>query len=95
MSFLDFFRRKKVEDEAARRTRLLRTGRITDGVILDITSNTAGVAEIFFTYTVHGVNYRATQTLTDEHRQRLQTYIPAAHITVRYDPYRPGNSVVV
>lgn len=96
MSFLDRFRRKKVEDEPTRRARLLVNGRITEGTILDVTCDDAGaVSEIFFTYTIHGVNYRATQTLTDDQRRNLQTYIPAANITVRYDPHRPGNSVVV
>jgi hypothetical protein len=96
MSFLDRFRRKKVEDEPARRARLLLHGRVTEGTILDITSDEAGaVSEIFFTYTIHGVNYSATQVLTDEQRERLKNYIPAANITVRYDPHRPGNSVVV
>ena len=96
MSFLDRFRRKKVEDEATRRARLLTNGRIAEGTILDVTCNDAGaVSEIFFTYTIHGVNYRATQRLTEEQSQRLQSYIPSANITVRYDPHRPGNSVVV
>lgn len=96
MSFLDRFRRKKVEDEATRRARLLLTGRITEGAILDVTTDDAGlISEISFTYTIHGVYYRATQSLTDEQRDRLQKYIPSANITVRYDPHRPGNSVVV
>ena len=96
MSFLSRFRRKKVEDESTRRARLLLNGRITDGTILDVTCDDAGeVSEIFFTYTIHGVNYRATQSLTAEQRHQLQAYIPAANITVRYDPHRPGNSVVV
>ena len=38
MSFLDRFRRKK-EDEAARFARLSRTGRITEGSVLDIKSD--------------------------------------------------------
>lgn len=96
MSFLDRFRRKKVEDEPARRARLLLHGRITEGTVLDVTSDDAGaVSEIFFTYTIHGVSYRATQVLTEDQRNNLKTFIPAAHVTVRYDPHRPGNSVVV
>ena len=96
MSFLDRFRRKKVEDEATRYARLLLKGRITEGTILDVTCDDAGVvSQIFFTYTIHGVNYSATQSLTEEQRQRLKAYIPSANITVRYDPHRPGNSVVV
>lgn len=96
MSFLDRFRRKKVEDDATRRERLLRTGRITEGNIIDITCDDSGIIlAILFTYTIHGVSYRATQALTEEQRSHLKAYVPAASITVRYDPHRPGNSVVV
>ncbi|MBV9211095.1 MAG: hypothetical protein JOZ52_10725 [Acidobacteria bacterium] len=96
MSFLDRFRRKKVEDEATRRSRLLRTGRITEGAVLDIVCDDAGAAtEIFFTYSINGVDYEASQTLTPEQRGHQHTYAPGASITVRYDPHRPGNSVVV
>jgi hypothetical protein len=96
MSFLDFFRRKKVEDEAARRSRLLLTGRIAEGSVLDTTCDDSGApTQIFFTYSINGVDYEASQTLTQEQRDRQQTYAPGANITVRYDPHRPGNSVVV
>ncbi len=96
MSFLDRFRRKKVEDEATRRSRLLLTGRITDGTILDITSDSSGeVTEIFFTYNISGVDYEASEKLSPEQRGRQHDYAPGASITVRYDPRRPGNSVVV
>jgi hypothetical protein len=96
MSFLDRFRRKKVEDEATRRSRLLLTGRITDGTILDITSDSSGeVSEIFFTYNISGVDYEASEKLSHEQRGRQHDYAPGASITVRYDPRRPGNSVVV
>lgn len=96
MSFLDRFRRKKGEDEAARRSRLLLTGRITEGTVLDINCDDSGAAtEIFFTYNIGGVEYESSQTLSPEQRQEQQLYAPGASITVRYDPRRPGNSVVV
>jgi hypothetical protein len=96
MSFLNRVRRKKVEDEATRRTRLLLSGRITDGSVLDAICDASGAAtEIFFTYNISGVNYEASQTLTPEQRNQPQAYVPGSSITVRYDPHRPGNSVVV
>jgi len=96
MSFLGLFRRKKVEDEAARRARLLRAGRISEGSILDITCDEAGLAtQIFFTYNINGVDYESSQTLDNVQRARQQDYVPGASVTVRYDPHRPGNSVVV
>ncbi len=96
MSFLDRLRRKKVEDEATRRSRLLLSGRITDGSVLDAICDDSGTAtEIFFTYSINGVDYEASQTLTPEQRNQPQAYVPGSSITVRYDPYRPGNSVVV
>jgi hypothetical protein len=96
MSFLDFFRRKKVEDEAARRSRLLLTGRIAEGSVLDMICDDSGApTQIFFTYSISGVDYEASQTLTQEQRDSQQTYAPGSNITVRYDPHRPGNSVVV
>jgi uncharacterized protein DUF3592 len=96
MSFLDRFRRKKAEDEDGRRSRLLLSGRITDGNILDVTCDDSGaVTGVVFTYFVSGVEYESSQSLNHEQRRRMQDYAPGAGITVRYDPRRPGNSVVV
>lgn len=96
MSFLNLFRRKKVEDEDTRRSRLLVQGRITEGTILDITCDDSGaVTQIFFTYNISGVDYESSQTLNHEQRLHQQNYAPGVSVTVRYEPHRPGNSVVV
>lgn len=96
MSFLDLFRRKKPLDEAARREMLLRKGRITEGVILDHAINAQGeVSEIFYFYSVSGSDYESSQKLNDEQRKRSVNYAPGTHVTVRYDPGKPGNSIVV
>jgi hypothetical protein len=96
MSLLDRFRRPKEDPELARRARLLRTGRITDGTILDIGNNDAGeVTHVFYRYHVSGVEYESSQSLDAEQLQRLIDYFPGAAVTVRYDPHQPGNSVVV
>ena len=96
MGIFDLFRRKKVDDEAARRARLLQTGRIADGTIFDISTDQSGaITQIFFNYNISGVEYEASQALEPEQRLRQSDYAPGARITVRYDPRQPGNSVVV
>ncbi|HEY0005435.1 MAG TPA: hypothetical protein VGB17_11550 [Pyrinomonadaceae bacterium] len=96
MSFLDLFRRKKVDPEAARRARLRTTGRIADGSILDVTSDAAqAITHVFYCYTVNSVEYESSQQLDQEQLTHSADYFPGAHITVRYDPRQPGNSIVV
>jgi hypothetical protein len=95
MSFFSRFRRRK-EDEASRFARLLSTGRIVEGSIVDVTADKNGlVAQVFFNYNVAGVEYESSQALNDEQRNRRKSYTPGATIIVRYDPYQPGNSIVV
>ncbi len=96
MSFLKLFRRKKIDDEAARAARLLQMGRLGDGIILDI-SDDAGDAgtQIFYTYSIGSIDYESSQALNEEQRTRLADYAPGTRVVIRYDPHRPGNSVVV
>jgi len=96
MGLLDLFKRKKVDTEATRRAALLRTGRVGEGVVLDVTITDAGdITHVFYTYNVNGVEYESSQTLDDPQRQHQGDYYPGARITVRYDPRRPANSAVV
>ncbi|HKP73136.1 MAG TPA: DUF3592 domain-containing protein [Pyrinomonadaceae bacterium] len=96
MGFLDLFKRKQKDTEAARRALLLRTGRIGEGTILDVSVTDANeIAQVFYNYNVNGVEYESSQTLDDAQRQRPSDYYPGAPVTVRYDPRRPANSVVV
>jgi hypothetical protein len=95
MRFLDLFRRKK-EDEASRRIRLLRTGRIVEGSMLDIVSEDAGNGtQIFYSYRVGGTVYESSQTLDSEQQSAKHNYRPGVQVTVRYDPRQPANSIVV
>ncbi len=95
MSFLDRFRRKK-QGEASRIALLLKTGRIVEGTIIDITSDSTGhIAQIFYRYNIAGVEYESSQVLNDEQQNRRDAYQPGAGIIVRYYPHQPGNSVVV
>ena len=96
MPLLDLFRKKKVDVEALRRTRLLQAGRITDGVVMDTGNDDSGsVRQIYFSYEVSGVEYESSQLLDSDQRLREADYSPGAHVTIRYDPQRPGNSIVV
>ena len=95
MSFLNLFRRKQ-EDEASRVARLSRTGRIADGVVLDATSDSAGlIIQVCYSYTISGVQYESSQDLNPEQQKRYVDYSPGTSITVRYDPRQPANSLVI
>jgi hypothetical protein len=95
MSFLDRFRRK-IEDEASRLARLSKTGRMTDGNIIDAVSDRDGkITEVTYTYMLAGVQYESSQALSDVQQQHDSDYAPGKQITVRYDPRQPANSIVV
>jgi hypothetical protein len=95
MSFLDRFRRK-TEDEASRIARLAKTGRMTDGRIIDAVSNRDGkIVQVIYTYMLAGVLYESSQELSELQQQRDAEYAPGKQITVRYDPRQPANSIVV
>lgn len=95
MSFLDRFR-KKVEDEASRIARLSKTGRMTDGNIIDaVSDNTGRITQVTYTYMLAGVLYESSQALNDIQQQRSSEYAPGKQIVVRYDPHQPANSIVV
>jgi hypothetical protein len=95
MSFLDRFRRK-TEDEASRIARLSKTGRMTDGNIIDALSENDGtITQVTYTYMLAGVLYESSQALSEQQQQRHFDYAPGKQITVRYDPRQPANSIVV
>lgn len=95
MSFLDRFRRK-TEDEASRISRLSKTGRMTDGNIIDAVSDLDGkITQVTYTYELAGVLYESSQALSAQQRQREADYAPGKQIIVRYDPRQPANSIVV
>lgn len=96
MGLLDLFKRKQTDTEGARRALLMRTGRIGEGVVLDVTITDANeITHVFYTYNVNGVEYESSQTLDEAQQQHQGDYYPGARITVRYDPRRPANSAVV
>ena len=95
MSFLDRFR-KKTEDEASRIARLSKTGRMTDGNILDAVSDVEGrIIQVTYNYELQGVLYESSQKLSAAQQQHESDYAPGKQIIVRYDPRQPANSIVV
>lgn len=95
MSFLDRFR-KRTEDEASRIARLSKTGRMTDGNIIDAVSDNEGrILQVTYTYELAGVQFESSQALSLQQQQRPNDYTPGKQIVVRYDPRRPANSIVV
>ncbi len=95
MSLLDRFRKKK-EDEASRISRLLRTGRIVEGEIIDVTSDSHGrVTHVFYSYNISGVEYESSQALDEKQQTNSEVYAPGFRVVIRYDPRQPANSVVV
>ncbi len=97
MALLDRLRRRKKDDpERLRRDRILQTGRISEALVFDVgCDDTGAVTHIFYRYNVSGVDYESSQSLSQEQAGRPADYAPGARVTIRYDPHRPGNSVVV
>lgn len=96
MNFRGLFRRQPVNDETTRRSRLLSAGRIAEARVFDVKTDASGaITEIFYSYSVAGADYEASEKLNAEQQNRTAAYAPGAVIIVRYDPRQHGNSVVV
>ncbi len=94
------------ELERARRTFLVQSGRLVDGMLLDVCEvNVPGHAKgdqgrtltmLIFSYRIGGVDYECSQDVTD-----MRDVVDAAQVragfpcTVRYQPGNPQNSIVV
>ena len=94
------------ELERARRRFLVLSGRLVDGMLLDIcevetpakSKTEAGrtLTLLLFNYRIAGVNYECSQDITD-----MREVVDAAQVragfpcTVRYQPGNPQNSIVV
>lgn len=98
-------RKRPTEDEIERQRRqhLLKSGRIIDGTILDTSDVDAlasgrpgGMQLILYQYEISGVVYECSQEITN-----LKEYVNihdcrlAFPCSVRYDPRRPANSIVI
>jgi hypothetical protein len=94
-------RKKTAEQrEALRRQRISAQGRITDGTVLDVQEVDSGsgypMQLVMYTYDVAGVQYECSQDVTHLH-QLLDLHSCRVGVTasIKYDPYHPGNSIVI
>ena len=94
MGIFSIFSRKTKFDPVARRLFLLRSGRITDGVITDSETTPTGDEIVFYVYTLNGVDFDSSELLTDEQKVDPVKYAPGAKVGVRYDPKNQGNSII-
>jgi hypothetical protein len=93
MTAMRVFRKGASAEELERQRRLLvnQRGRIGDGLVSDIRD---GV--IYFSYSIHGVDYQATQSVASlgdvipEEPQRI-----IGPVMLKYLPRNPANSIVV
>ena len=95
MSFLERFRRNKIDPEVQRRALLLARGRLGEATVLGISSESDGTELLAYCYTFAGVDYETVQRLSEEQLNRKDHYLPGARVALRFDPRRPANSVVV
>jgi len=88
------------EIERARRLFLVQSGRIVDGMLLDVCEVEAEdgrtLTMLMFSYVIGGVNYECSQDIT-----QMQEIVDIAQVragfpcSVRYQPGHPQNSIVV
>ena len=96
------FRKKptEAEIECGRRRFLVQSGRLVDGMLLDIceveVEDGQNLTMLLFSYRISGVDYECSQNITD-----MTETVDAAQVrvgfpcTVRYQPGNPQNSIVV
>lgn len=99
------FRRRPTEEELERerRAHLVRSGRIIDGTILDVSESKPAFGEgsseigfILYKYEIGGVEYECSQDLA-----ALRDHVKSEDLrlgfpcSVRYDIHRPENSIIV
>ena len=100
-SWLIFRKRPTPEElERARRLFLVQSGRIVDGMLLDVCEVEADdgrtLTMLLFNYRNGGVNYECSQDITDMPGVVDLTQIRAGFpCSVRYQPGNPQNSIVV
>jgi hypothetical protein len=92
-------RKSDAERERERRLAVNASGRMTDGTVTEalfLGSDLPDSLLLFYRYLVAGVEYSAAQDVSSL-REILPrpNYLPGEAITIKYDPHRPPNSIVV
>ena len=90
----------EAEIELARRSFLVQSGRLVDGMLLDICEVEAeqgqNLTMLLFSYQISGVDYECSQNITDMAEVLDASQVRAGFpCTVRYQPGNPQNSIVV
>lgn len=88
-----FYRLLGRDPEAEYYKWLSQFGRVADGRILDFQKDESGLI-IFYRYEVANVDYETSQRLSSEQLSRQDAYAPGARVLVRFDPRKPGLSIV-
>jgi len=86
------FKAKKTAD--SRRERLLVSGRITDGVILELKRDGNEDVVAVYHYTLNGVEFESAEVLTAAQLKESIRYAPGSSVAVRYDPKNQVNSII-
>lgn len=94
MGLLDKLFGKEGLDPDARRRKLLATGRITDGSIIDTKTDAEGRELIVFVYTLNGVDFESADELTAEQKRSPEKYVPGSKVGIRFDPKNQYDSIV-
>lgn len=108
-AWLVFRKRPTAEEvERARRTFLVKSGRLVDGMLLDVCDVEAAIPEkskdqvpgtltmLLFSYRIAGAEYQCSQDVTNLTEVVDATQVRAGFpCTVRYQPGNPQNSIVI
>lgn len=94
MRLISWWKSRNRPSAEERRRRLLETGRITEGTILDVETAEDGAQLIYFTYRIQGVDFESAEPITEEQMTQPAKYAPGATVNVRFDTKNYGNSVV-
>lgn len=90
----------EAELERVRRGCLVQSGRLVDGMLLDICETDAGdgrtMTLLIFNYRIGGVDYECSQDITHIHELINNAELRVGYpCTVRYQPGNPQNSIVI
>ena len=95
MGLFDIFKRRtEVDSETQRRQHLARSGRITEGTILDSETTDDGHELVYYHYDIHGANFESSEILSGDKLRNPLKYAPGAKVGVRFDPKNHGNSIL-
>ena len=78
------------ERERRRRVQLAKTGKMGDAELVEIRDDL-----LFYSYLVRGVEYTASQDVSNLHERLPHDFAALGAISVKYDPHNPANSIVV